>query len=264
MKALIVLSIVFVVNVYGADQRIDPLVLINQGLVRGQKATDGDYSTFLGIPYAKVDLDDPFGMHGNEFFDKDFFYSWIQNTFVMENEEVYTAAKIVRHFYVGDKDISSDVNTEAEYFNSDIVFNHPIQDTITRLINENASHVYEYVFSYVGDTGLSGAAHSAELPFLFDLYGDFGELMTHSSTEDDLLMVDRLTTLWTNFIKYGNPTPETSELIPVTWSPVTANSRPYLIINKELRMETEERFLKERMAFWDLFYSIYGQYNIFA
>lgn len=142
-------------------------------------------------------------MHGNNFFDKDFFYSRIQNDFVMDNDELRTAAEIVRHFYVGDKAISSDVNTEAEYFNSDVVFNHPIQDTITRILDENASPVYEYVFSYVGDTGLSGAAHSAELPFLFDIYGDFGELMAHSSTEDDLLMVDRLTTLWTNFIKYG-------------------------------------------------------------
>lgn len=121
----------------------------------------------------------------------------------MDNDELRTAAEIVRHFYVGDKAISSDVNTEAEFFNSDVVFNHPIQDTITRILDENASPVYEYVFSYVGDTGLSGAAHSAELPFLFDIYGDFGELMAHSSTEDDLLMVDRLTTLWTNFIKYG-------------------------------------------------------------
>lgn len=43
--------------------RVDPLVLIsNQGLVRGHKAADGDYSIFLGIPYAQVDVNNPFSV----------------------------------------------------------------------------------------------------------------------------------------------------------------------------------------------------------
>lgn len=63
MKDIVIFLILSVVpNVYGVQQRVDPLVLIGQGLVRGQKSTDGDYSAFLGIPYAKVDLDDPFGV----------------------------------------------------------------------------------------------------------------------------------------------------------------------------------------------------------
>lgn len=41
---------------------IDPLVVTTQGLVLGQKADDGDYSQFLGIPYAKVNPDNPFGV----------------------------------------------------------------------------------------------------------------------------------------------------------------------------------------------------------
>lgn len=48
--------------VSSAELRVDPLVLINQGLVKGQRATDGDYSTFLGIPYAQVDETNPFGV----------------------------------------------------------------------------------------------------------------------------------------------------------------------------------------------------------
>lgn len=62
MKILILLNILFIVNVQSAVQRVDPLVIISQGLVRGQRATDGDYSAFLGIPYAKVDVNDPFGV----------------------------------------------------------------------------------------------------------------------------------------------------------------------------------------------------------
>lgn len=41
---------------------IDPLVQTTHGLVFGLRATDGNYSKFLGIPYAKVDPDNPFGV----------------------------------------------------------------------------------------------------------------------------------------------------------------------------------------------------------
>ncbi|XP_075972556.1 juvenile hormone esterase-like [Anticarsia gemmatalis] len=41
--------------------RIDPLVDSKVGLIRGLRASDGDYSMFMGIPYATVDADKPFG-----------------------------------------------------------------------------------------------------------------------------------------------------------------------------------------------------------
>ncbi|CAH0731224.1 unnamed protein product, partial [Brenthis ino] len=41
--------------------RLDPLVDTPQGLIRGLKVDEGDYSMFLGIPYAKVDENNPFG-----------------------------------------------------------------------------------------------------------------------------------------------------------------------------------------------------------
>lgn len=63
MKGAILYVLCIVGCMYGAEVRVDPLVLISgQGLVRGQKATDGDYSIFLGIPYATVDTDNPFGV----------------------------------------------------------------------------------------------------------------------------------------------------------------------------------------------------------
>lgn len=55
--------LVLCVGVYSVQVRVDPLVLVNgQGLVRGQRTDDGQYSTFLGIPYARVDIDNPFGV----------------------------------------------------------------------------------------------------------------------------------------------------------------------------------------------------------
>lgn len=51
-----------VVFISAFQLRVDPLVLIDQGLVRGLRSSDGTYSSFLGIPYASVDLDNPFGV----------------------------------------------------------------------------------------------------------------------------------------------------------------------------------------------------------
>lgn len=61
MKLCIFLSFC-VVFVSSAVLRVDPLVIINQGLVRGLRSSDGTYSSFLGIPYALVDPNNPFGV----------------------------------------------------------------------------------------------------------------------------------------------------------------------------------------------------------
>ncbi|KAI8439889.1 hypothetical protein MSG28_001353 [Choristoneura fumiferana] len=49
--------LVFISNV----MCIDPLVLTENGLVQGFEADDGKFANFLGIPYAKIDEDNPFG-----------------------------------------------------------------------------------------------------------------------------------------------------------------------------------------------------------
>lgn len=45
-----------------ANPRIDPLVETKVGLVRGLRASDGDYSMFLGIPFGVVNETNPFGV----------------------------------------------------------------------------------------------------------------------------------------------------------------------------------------------------------
>lgn len=40
----------------------EPIVSTNLGLIKGLPAPEGDYSMFLGIPYATVDPLNPFGV----------------------------------------------------------------------------------------------------------------------------------------------------------------------------------------------------------
>ncbi|CAH0602301.1 unnamed protein product [Chrysodeixis includens] len=60
MKTLILLLLV-IKCIAGLQPRVDPLVSTPKGQIRGLRAEDGDYDKFLGIPYAVVDENDPFG-----------------------------------------------------------------------------------------------------------------------------------------------------------------------------------------------------------
>lgn len=63
-------------------------------------------------------------------------------------------------------------------------------------------------------------------------------------------MMRRMTKLWANFSRYGNPTPEKDELIRVVWKPVSnENELNYLNIGEEFSMEVNPD--KERMGLWD-------------
>lgn len=131
----------------------------------------------------------------SDYFDSDPFYEKLKNNFHLNGQQLENAAKVVRRFYISDHSVSEAVTTQLENFESDFVYNHPTERIITSLLEENAGSIYKYVFDYVGSSGAQGAGHSAELNYLFD--------NNVKRTEDDQLIIDRITTLWTNFVKYG-------------------------------------------------------------
>lgn len=135
-------------------------------------------------------------IYGNNYYKSDPFYEKIKDNFNLDDNQLAEASSIVRHFYVGDEDISKELQSELETFDSDIVYNHPIQRTISSLLNENAKPVYEYEFSYVENSEDGRAKNGDELKYLFK--------MSNARTEDNNhLIADRVAALWANFIKYG-------------------------------------------------------------
>ncbi|CAK1592681.1 unnamed protein product [Parnassius mnemosyne] len=170
-----------------------------------------------------------------------------------DNEDLIT---LVRQFYIGDEDMSADLKWDLMDFESDFSFNHPAHRSLQKYL-ENAAKVYHYIFSYSGGRNFVkfknnitevGAAHADEIGYLFDLS------IMDTPSEEDQLIIDRITTLWTNFVKYGDPTPDTSDLLPVKWSPVEKDVLHYLDLDRELTMK--RRPFHDRMAFWDLFYKM--------
>ncbi|XP_004930124.1 bile salt-activated lipase [Bombyx mori] len=186
------------------------------------------------------------------------FYEYLQSFFNFDDEQLSEMEKIVRQFYTGDEAIDEESMWHVVDFDSDIMFNYPTEISIKEYIDNGAETVFFYIFSYVGEKNfvkdrlnitVGGAVHADEIGYLFDLSYD-----TQIPSAEDQLMIDRITTLWANFVKYGNPTPDTSDLLPVQWTPVTKTTRPYLNINTDL--DIQKRPFHKRIAFWDMFYKL--------
>nr|QEE13685.1 carboxylesterase 5 [Mythimna separata] len=189
------------------------------------------------------------------------FYDNLANNFNFD-EDLIEMEEIVRHFYIGDEKISKEVKQGLIEFSSDFAFNYPAQRTIQKYLDNGARNIYQYVFDYDGDRNFvkarlnftaPGATHADEIGYLFDIsYID-------DTKPEDQLTIDRFTTLWANFVKFGNPTPQTSELLPIQWPAATKGAQNCLHIDSELTVE--KRNYKSRMAFWDLFYKINQKYQ---
>lgn len=135
----------------------------------------------------------------------DVFYDSLKIGFVYD-DELEAMEDIVRHFYIGDEDVSEAVRDQLTDFRSDIDENYPIQKSMKKFLENGAQKVFHYVFSYDGGRNFAknnynmtyqGAAHADDIGYLFDYYDK-----TTPSAEDQRI-IDQMTTLWTNFAKFG-------------------------------------------------------------
>ncbi|XP_025262685.1 juvenile hormone esterase isoform X3 [Camponotus floridanus] len=170
----------------------------------------------------------------------------------------------LRSLYFGDKNISEE--SVANYINllSDIFFFRGIMQTADiQMNNDNSGKTYLYQFSYESETSLMkkilnidfpGVSHSEELCYLFypDIIKELG-LSVPAPDSKDYKMISRLTQMWTDFAKTGNPTPAITDLTPIKWTPLqrAGDVYDYLDIDVKPRMKTfrkgEQRWEWENM-----------------
>ncbi|XP_075985199.1 esterase FE4-like [Anticarsia gemmatalis] len=203
-----------------------------------------------------------FGSYANkpdDFFEKlgDVFYKKLEKNLVLNEHELKTLSNNVKKFYLGDKEIGLDTLMELTDFSSDFMINHPVERSVNKYI-EQGRVVYKYLFSYIGGSMLknypgAGAIHTEELKYLF-------EMKTVMNSLEQRIITERMTTMWSHFVKFGVPTPEKSELMTGTWLPVTSSSRPYLNIDTDLFLQDQLHY--KRMAFWDLFWHTYSRRSV--
>lgn len=137
----------------------------------------------------------------------DIFNETIRLVFHFDNVTHNDIVRIIRNFYIGDKNFTREVKFDLADFASDIRHIYPTERSLAKVLANGAEKAYYYKFSYVGDRNymktllnitVGGAAHADELGYIFDI-----NLLYESGTPEDFAMVDKVTTLWTNFAKYG-------------------------------------------------------------
>ncbi|KAG5888965.1 hypothetical protein JTB14_002550 [Gonioctena quinquepunctata] len=113
------------------------------------------------------------------------------------------------------------------------------------------SPAYVYQFAYKGKMGgltsmldipgIDNVAHTEELKYIFG--GVEGSLNNASQyPQSDQLMMKRMLTLWTNFIKYQNPTPKQDDLLQnIMWPIVESPNILYLNINYTLEVLSDPK-----------------------
>ncbi|KAG6460766.1 hypothetical protein O3G_MSEX012202 [Manduca sexta] len=172
---------------------------------------------------------------------EDNFTDKLPSVFSWNSQEVkQDIARKFREHYFSNRRISKEQIRGVVDFYSDWMA-YSTSDTFSKLMTKYSDKpVYNYMFSYVGDrnfakfffgssTGLEGACHSDDIFYAFK---PGGLPMVLSSR--DKLFIDRFTTMLTNFMKFGNPTPQQTTLLPVLWPATTANNSLRMRLDHQL------------------------------
>ncbi|XP_075981625.1 uncharacterized protein LOC142980177 [Anticarsia gemmatalis] len=150
----------------------------------------------------------------------------------------------------------------------DALTNYAVDYTAKVYAERSTKPVYYYHFDYYSDLsenkknimkystiedGTGGAATGDEMCYLFkcpDLEDDY--LRFEEAKTEESVMQKKMVKLWTNFAKYGNPTPDDDAVLEgLRWPSYTIENQQYLHIDKHMRIKTD--LYKNRFEFWDNF-----------
>ncbi|KQS52434.1 uncharacterized protein Dere_GG12429, isoform D [Drosophila erecta] len=173
----------------------------------------------------------------------------------------------IRSFYLGSKHVGIESVDEMIALLTDLMFLQGIRRTARNHAKFGNAPVYMYRFSFDGSLGLykrmlgiprPGVCHGDELGYLFK-FGFFNLSLDPKSME--VQVKNRMVRMWTNFAKYGSPTPDTEDpMLTTKWAPIdptnVMNSLNYMDISANLAMKTNPE--PERQRFWDEMYQHYN------
>ncbi|KAH9641218.1 hypothetical protein HF086_004605 [Spodoptera exigua] len=174
--------------------------------------------------------------------------------------EVLDIGNDIRRHYLSDCKLKEDDKNMKELINfyTDFTYVHHIYRFLEMWIKAGLE-AYFYVFTGYTDRnvygkygeryGLKNSTHADDLGYLFSgpAYPSLGN--------DSQKILDQTCNLYTNFAKYGNPTPNGT-----VWQPYNTNSSNYLTIDLELTPKVVQN--ASTLRFWRKIYCNAGQ--IFA
>jgi carboxylesterase type B len=168
----------------------------------------------------------------------------------LNGDDLTEVTSLVYDEYFSDIDLDSTdaVANGVQQFISDATFNFQHFEVMSALPKgDGQPAVYSYLFTYLGefDKFPGTTTHKDDIPYIFDVTAFNNGILN----AQDNVTSERILTLWTTFAKTGNPNPTSSDVISVTWEPVTSDTVQYLQIDTELSMGSD--FRSQRMQFWN-------------
>uniref|UniRef100_A0A336MTX0 Carboxylic ester hydrolase n=1 Tax=Culicoides sonorensis TaxID=179676 RepID=A0A336MTX0_CULSO len=148
------------------------------------------------------------------------------------------------------------IKNKVDYanFNTDRHFTYGLAKTVELHSAKQKSPVYYYIFSFDGVMnyikkiflviGYNGAMHADELGYLWKMMHAPAPILPGSKSD---ITRSRMIRMWTDFAKYGNPTPKIDELITTQWANVVGRQE-YLDIGENLVAGKEPFY--ERVEMW--------------
>ncbi|KAK2575833.1 hypothetical protein KPH14_007208 [Odynerus spinipes] len=161
----------------------------------------------------------------------------------------------LRRFYFKDQPISRDNYQQLANIYTDAVIIFPTHRVAQLFAQYSCEPVYFYQFTYHGrysfsmwnDTTPNGVVHHDDLQYLFYMSAIFPFF---DENAPEIPMVERYTSMWTNFVRTGEPIPKDQEIFRnVVWERFTKEKDNYLEINLQPTMK--QGVFPERMQFWD-------------
>nr|CAD7404517.1 unnamed protein product [Timema cristinae] len=169
----------------------------------------------------------------------------------LKTEEV---SQRIRDFYFGDQPINNDTLHSVVDMFTDNWFLSGADQAVKLQVAVSSAPVYYYYFDYRGTKSFSelfsglttdfGVCHADELQYLFPSDRVFPGLVP---SQKDIEITDKMITMWTDFARTGNPTPDEKD-VAVRWQPITSSNLEYLYIGSDMYMDSG--LLKERAEFW--------------
>ncbi|CAG9784792.1 unnamed protein product [Diatraea saccharalis] len=160
--------------------------------------------------------------------------------FETDNEANKTSSKI-REFYFGEDRISRNNIMKLEKMCTELYFQFPTTLEADIMVSSWNVPVYSYIFNYSGSRNIikkaagfcneTGAGHGDDILYFFK-----SRVWPFSVARKDREVIEWLTRMWTNFAKYGYPTPLRDSRVPVKWPPGEKDALKYLYIDDVFRI----------------------------
>ncbi|XP_013141587.1 PREDICTED: cholinesterase 1-like [Papilio polytes] len=174
--------------------------------------------------------------------------------------------KMIKNYYFKDEDVSMDNWFSLQQYVGTEYFKYPTILFQKMCAKRGKNKVYLYSFTckselnifkrvmgvedVVGDRDV--ACHCDELPYMFPM-----KMFTANDPNIHIprvfKLIDQVSKLWTNFAKYGNPTPD--ESLGVIWKPYSLEGQDYLDIGTNLVAGTAPD--KDELEFWERIFKKY-------